>query len=98
MSDVLNNPDKPWKWSHLSQNSNITIMSDILNNPDKPWVWSYVSRNENITIEFIEKNIDKIDFTYLSSNTFIDKEPFLKLLNKFIRLPTELNLIIIEYL
>jgi len=93
MSDVLNNPDKPWKWSNLSQNSN---MKDILNNPDKPWVWSYVSRNENITIEFIEKNIDKIDFTYLSSNTFIDKEPFLELLNKFI-IP-ELNLIIIEYL
>ena len=94
MSDVLNNPDKPWDWSLLSHNENITI-SDILNNPDKPWDWSGLSRNKDITIEFIEKNIDKINFSKLSSNTFIDKEPFLELLNK--KLPAELNLIIIIY-
>ena len=92
MSDVLNNPDKPWDWSRLSRNKNIT-MKDVLNNPDKPWDWSRLS---NITIEFIEKNINNIDFIELSSNTFIDKEPFLELLN-MVLIP-ELNLIIIEYL
>ena len=88
-------PDKPWNWSKLSENKHITI-KDVLNNPDKPWDWSRLSENKNITIEFIEKNINKIDFSCLSSNTFIDKEPFLELLNKY--LPRELNLIIIEYL
>ena len=44
MSDVLNNPDKPWNWTGLSLNNNIT-MSDVLNNPDKPWDWSCLSRN-----------------------------------------------------
>ena len=88
-------PDKQWNWFNLSSNKNIT-MSDVLNNPDKPWDWSRLSENKNITIEFIEKNINKIDFSCLSSNTFIDKEPFLELLNKFII--HKLNLIIIEYL
>ena len=86
-------PDKLWDWSGLSYNSNIT-MKDVLNNPDKPW--DCLLLNKNITIEFIEKNIDKINFSKLSSNTFIDKEPFLELLNKFII--HKLNLIIIEYL
>jgi len=36
MKDVLNNLDKPWDWSSLSTNKNITI-EYILNNPDKPW-------------------------------------------------------------
>ena len=72
-------------------------MKDVLNNPDKPWDWSDLSYNKNITIEFIEKNIDKIDFLYLSFNTFIDKNPFLELLNKYVKLP-ELSSIIIEYL
>ena len=93
MSDVLNNPDKQWNFNGLSSNSNIT-MKDVLNNPDKPW--DCLLLNKNITIEFIEKNINKINFLKLSSNTFIDKEPFLELLNK--RLIPELNLIIIEYL
>ena len=80
IKDILNNPDKPWDWSDLSNNKHIT-MKDVLNNPDKPWDWSGLSQNSNITIEFIEKNINKIDFSCLSSNTFIDKEPFLELLN-----------------
>ena len=95
MSDILNNPDKPWDWYYFSANSNIT-MSDVLNNPDKPWDWSRLSENKNITIEFIEKNINKIDFAYLSLNTFIDKEPFLELLN-MVLIP-ELNLVITKYL
>ena len=72
-------PDKPWDWYYISYNKNIT-MNDILNNPDKPWNWYAVSQKSNITIDFIENNIDKIDFKILSRNTFIDKEPFLKLL------------------
>ena len=95
MKDVLNNPDKPWDWSRLSYNKDIT-MNDILNNPDKPWDWTELSYNPNITMEFIEKNIDKIDFFLLSSNIFRDENSYLELLNK-IMLP-ELNLIIIEYL
>ena len=71
--------DKPWDWYVISENSNIT-MTDILNNADKPWKWSYISRNPNITIDFIENNINKINFANLSCNTFIDKEPLLKIL------------------
>ena len=79
MAYILANADKPWDWSGISYNKNIT-MTDIFNNPDKPWNWSGVSWNPNITIDFIENNIDKIDFANLSRNTFIDKEPFLKIL------------------
>ena len=97
MKDILNNPDKPWDWSMLSSNKNITI-KDLLNNPDKPWDWSMLSsHNKNITIEFIEKNIDKINFSSLSSNIFRDENSYLELLNKYVKLP-ELNSIIIEYL
>ena len=35
-------PDKPWDWSMLSKNKNITL-KDILDRPDKPWNWSYLS-------------------------------------------------------
>ena len=46
-------------------------MEIIEKNPNKQWNWYWISNNPNITIEFIEKNIDKIDFKYLSMNKFI---------------------------
>ena len=70
-------------------------MKDVLNNPDKPWDLSGLSGNPNITISFIENNIDKIDFSSLSSNTFIDNSILLKILNKILHY--DINLIIIEY-
>jgi hypothetical protein len=38
--------------------------------PEKPWSWNGVSENPNITMEDIEKHINKIRFSYLSSNNF----------------------------
>ena len=35
---INNNLDKPWDWSEISQNPNIT-MDIINNNLDKPWDW-----------------------------------------------------------
>ena len=52
-------------------------MEFIEKHPDKPWHWDGISENPNITMEFIEKNIEKIDFNELSKNTF-DFENFKK--------------------
>jgi hypothetical protein len=55
---VINNPDKPWNWWHLSNNPNITF--DIVNShPDKPWDWCGLSINPNITWDVVEANPDK---------------------------------------
>ena len=51
-------PNKPWDWSDISANPNIT-MEIIEKCPDKPWEWDWISRNPNITIEIIEKYPDK---------------------------------------
>jgi len=55
---VRANPDKPWDWSYLSQNPNIT-MEDVCANPDKPWNWYGVSMNPNITMEDVIEHPDK---------------------------------------
>ena len=94
MKDVLENPDKPWVWYWLSRNPNIT-MNDVLENPDKPWNLSGLSWNPNITIRFIEKNIDEIDFEYLSRNKFRDTEPYLNVLKHI--MIKDINLIIVSY-
>jgi hypothetical protein len=64
-------PDKPWLFGGdgLSCNPNLTI-EWIEKYPDKPWDWRYISSNKNISYELLKKYIDKIDFTYLSKNTF----------------------------
>ena len=51
-------PDKPWDWSAISENKNIT-MTDILKNADKPWNWSNISKNSNIIMTDILENADK---------------------------------------
>jgi hypothetical protein len=61
-------PDKPWDWSRISYNPNITF--DIIQaNPDKPWDWSRISYNPNITFDIIQANPDKPwDWFVLSYN------------------------------
>ena len=67
---VLANPEKPWEWSGLSYNPNIT-WEIVQDNPDKPWDWKGLSRHPNITWEIIQDNPDKPwDFTDMSWNTF----------------------------
>ena len=70
MDIIINNPNKPWNWSAITANPNIT-MDIIINNPNKPWDWSAISRNPNITLEFIEKNKEKIELCNLSGNKFL---------------------------
>ena len=50
--------DKPWNWSGLSRNENITwdIVSENL---DKRWNWYKLSKNENITWDIVKENPDK---------------------------------------
>jgi hypothetical protein len=38
------NPDKPWDWTWLSRNPNITT-EIVTANPDKPWKWNELSCN-----------------------------------------------------
>ena len=69
MEIIEKHPEKPWNWSWISHNPNIT-MEIIEKHPEKPWDWNGISRNPNITMEFIEKHLDKIKFGYLSENKF----------------------------
>jgi hypothetical protein len=65
---INDNPDKPWDWSGVSRNPNIT-MQMINGNPNKPWEWNYISRNPNLTMQMIIDNPDKPwDWFYISSN------------------------------
>ena len=64
---IRDNPDKPWDWSNISCNPNIT-MEIIKDNPDKPWDWLYISFNPNITWEIIKDNPDNPwEWKYISS-------------------------------
>ena len=55
---VLKYSDKPWDWSGISCNPNIT-MGVIEKYPDKPWNWGDISYNPNITMDIIEKYPNK---------------------------------------
>ena len=77
--DFINaNPDKPWDWTYISYNPDIT-MKYINDNLDKPWDWSWVSYNPGITMKDIYDNLDKPwDWVYISRNPFTkDKEEFI---------------------
>lgn len=45
-------PDKPWNWSLLSANPNIS-WDFIRNNPNLPWNWEKVCVNPNVTWEIV---------------------------------------------
>ena len=77
---IKNNPDKPWKWSSMSKNPNIT-WEIIRDNPDKPWDWYYISMNSNITMDIIRDNPDKPwKWSSISMNTFTkEKEEFINI-------------------
>jgi hypothetical protein len=45
MEMIISHPDKPWCWSSISQNPNIT-MEVIDSHPDKPWDWCNISTNK----------------------------------------------------
>jgi len=55
MEMINNSPDKPWIWSGISSNPNIT-MERINNNPDKLWKWPTISSNPKLTMEMIDNN------------------------------------------
>ena len=48
-------PNKPWDWSWISENENIT-MDMIETYHTLPWDWKSISRNPNLTLKMIEKN------------------------------------------
>jgi hypothetical protein len=45
MKFVIANPNLPWDWYGLSQNSNLT-MDFVIANPDLPWNWYWISKNQ----------------------------------------------------
>ena len=66
---ILDNPDKPWDYTMLSMNPNITW--DIIeNNPNKPWNYNFLAHfNPNITWEIVQANPNKPwDYHMLSGN------------------------------
>src|SRR5271157_4062973 len=68
MKFIDDHPDKPWNWSGISSNPNIT-MKMIDDHPDKPWNWSGISRNPNITMKMIDDYPNKPwDWSYISRN------------------------------
>ena len=56
--------------------------------PNKPWAFRQygINSNPNLTLEFIEKYIDKIDFTYLSKNKFTYHNKMIKRISHKIKL------------
>ena len=52
-------PDKPWNWSLVSKNPNITI-EFIDEYSDLPWDWQTVSSNPNLNITFFKKYHKKL--------------------------------------
>lgn len=59
-------------------NSLFATEKEITENQDLPWQWSAISKNSNISLEFLEKNIEKISFIWLSSNPIITTEFIVK--------------------
>jgi hypothetical protein len=76
---IQKHQEKPWKWSSISQNRNVT-MEMIEKHPEKPWNWQNISENPNLTMEIIEKHPEKPwDWEFISSNKFKkDKEKFIE--------------------
>ena len=82
-------PDKPWAfgWSGISQNPLNGGIEEIYNKyPNKGWYFSILSDNPSITMKFIENNIDKFDFYYLSQNKFTYHNKIVKQIFEKIRL------------
>jgi hypothetical protein len=66
--------DKPWNWTGLSWNPNVTL-EWVEKYIDKPWDWSGLSRNPNVTLEWVEKYPDKLwNWVGLSRNHNITLE------------------------
>ncbi len=51
-------PNKPWDWSEVSRNPNITY-AIVQANLDNSWDWEMLSRNPNITPVIVQANLDK---------------------------------------
>ncbi|RKO87266.1 hypothetical protein BDK51DRAFT_38508 [Blyttiomyces helicus] len=68
------NPDKPWDYSRLSANLNVT-MEMVKAHPEKPWNYECLSKDPNILMEVIKANLDKPwDFYFLSENPNISMD------------------------
>ena len=72
--------DKPWNFSYLSLNPNIT-WEIVRDNPDKPWSYYNLINNRNITWEIFRDNTSKP--LYIDYNTLCTKLVF-----KFYNQPT----------
>jgi hypothetical protein len=60
LSDILNYPEKQWKWYYVSRNPNIKL-SDILKHPNLPWHWNGISGNNFLWEDNIYNKNLKID-------------------------------------
>ena len=61
---IENHPEKPWDWSYLSSNPNITF-DIVLAHPEQPWDWNDLSQNtfSKAKQQFINKRYNE----YLSA-------------------------------
>ena len=86
-SNKLNKLDKSNKLNKLDKqtnklNTNLNILQTLMEKyPCKDWSWFSLSYNPNITLDFIEKNLYKVDWKRFSYNPnltveFIEKYPY----------------------
>ena len=77
---IKNNIRKPWIFSKISANPNIT-WDIIIGNPDKPWDYDFVSKNPNINWNIVESN-PAIPWSYpsLSENKIDGKKMTAKMI------------------
>lgn len=77
---LLRFPTKPWSWSDVSFNSNVSI-DFIQQHPEFPWDWEQVACNPNLTIEFVRAhpnipwNWKKISQNFIFTTEWIDAFP-----------------------
>ena len=75
INDVLKYTNMEWSFDVLSSSQYIT-MNDIENHPELPWNYLCLSSNPNLTIDMVidNRNIDKLDWSYVSFNPNIKME------------------------
>lgn len=65
--------DKPWNWTELSYNQNITS-EFIEKHIDKPWDKLNINIKNGIDLNFIEKHIDKPWWNFEELSLFVEKK------------------------
>jgi hypothetical protein len=93
---VENAMEKPWNYSYLTNNKNISL-GFILRNKEKPWNWGNIWARREITIEFVEAlRFDKVYkpyWTYMASNPNMEYMVYVRFLNYLTESPISMRIL-----